>query len=61
MDLLARDQIAVVKNDLEEKGWPSYCIWKEDPTLNCCKLDLVNKIKETGSGERKNTVEEKQR
>ena len=56
MGLLTRDQIAVVKNDLEERGWSSYCIWKEHPTFHCSKntiINLVNKIKETGSGERK--------
>ena len=55
MGLLTRDQIVVVKNDLEEKGWSSYHIWKGHPTFNCSKntINLVNKIKKTGSGDRK--------
>ena len=62
MGVLTHDQIAVVKNDLEEKGWSSYRIWKEHPSFQCSKntiIKLVRKIKETGSGERKKVAEEK--
>ena len=61
MGLLTRYQIAVVKNDLEEKGWCSYRIWKEYSTFNYSKnlIVLVNKIKETDSGERKKGSEGK--
>ena len=54
--VLTKDQIAVVKNDLEERSWSAYRIWKEHPTFNCSKntiINLVKKIKETGSGDRK--------
>ena len=64
MGLLTRDQIAVVKDDLEEKNWSSYRNWKEHQTFNCSKntiINLANKIKETGSREQKRAVEEKQR
>ena len=50
MGLLTRDQIAVSKNDLEEKVWSSYRIWKGHSTFNCSKNTIVNNIKETGSG-----------
>ena len=56
MGLLTQDKMIVVKNDLEEKGWSSYRIWKEHPTFNYSKntiTNLGNKIKKTGSGERK--------
>ena len=52
MGLLTRDQIAFVKNDLEEKGWSSYRYWKEHLTFNCSKntiINFVNKMQETGS------------
>ena len=64
MGLLTRDQIAVVKDDLEEKNWSSYRNWKEHQTFNCSKntiINLANKIKETGPRKRKRAVEEKQR
>ena len=54
--VLTSDQIAVVKNDLEEKGWTAYKIWQNHPSFNCSKpaiVNLVNKIKETGSGARR--------
>ena len=64
MGLLTRDQIAVVKDDLEEKGWSSYRNRKEHPTFNCSKnaiINLVNEVKGTGSRERKKAEEQKQR
>ena len=56
MPNLTSDQIAVIRNDYEEKGWTAYKIWKEHPSFNVSKTavnDLINKIKETGSSERK--------
>lgn len=53
--VLTKDQIAVIKNDWEEKGWTAYRIWKEHPRFNCCRTTvekLLKKIKLTGSGER---------
>ena len=50
MGLLTRDRIAVVKNDLEEKGWTLYRIWKEHPSFKCSQntiINLVKKIEET--------------
>ena len=47
---------AVIKNDLEEKGWTAYKIWKEHPTKKWVLRSvqrLVNKIKETGTFERR--------
>ena len=37
-----------------------YGIWKKHPTFSCSKNTIINLDKETGSGERKKTVEEKQ-
>lgn len=54
--VLTSDQKAVIKNDFEEKGWSSYKIWKEHPSFKCSKTavtNLVNKIKETGSADRR--------
>ena len=31
MGRLTDEQIAVVKNDFEEKGWTAYRIWQEHP------------------------------
>ena len=60
MGLFTRYQTAVVKNDFQKKNWPSYHIWKEHPIFSYSKntiISLVNKIKETSSGERKKAVE----
>ena len=57
MGLLIGDQTAIIKSDLEEKGWSSYCYWKEHLTFNCSKntlINFVNEIQETGSKEPKN-------
>ena len=56
MPNLTEGQIAVIENDFKEKGWSAYKIWKEHPSFNVSKTavtNLVNKIKETGSGKRK--------
>ena len=53
--VLTKDQIAVVKNDWEERGWTAYRIWQEHPKLNCSRQaikNLLKKIKTTGSGAR---------
>ena len=44
MALLTRDQIAVVTNDLEEKVWSSYRIWKKHSTFNCSRNTLINLV-----------------
>jgi transposase len=56
MPRLTKDQIAVIKNDYEEKGWSAYRIWIEHPRFNCTQRtvkQLIKKIKQTGSGERR--------
>ena len=56
MPTLTNDQKAVIQNDLEEKGWSAYAIWKEHPSFNGLKTDvvnLVNNIKEMGTYHRK--------
>ena len=56
MGRLTADQIAVIKNDYEEKGWTAYRIWQEHPRFQCSRNTvekLIRKIKETGSGERR--------
>ena len=55
MVLSFEDKI-IIQNDLEEKEWTAYKIWKEHPTKNWSISSvqrLVNKIKETGSIERR--------
>ena len=44
LTLLTVDQIAVVTNDLEEKVWSSYRIWKKYSTFNCSKNTLISPV-----------------
>ena len=53
--VLTKDNIAVIKNDVHEKSWAASRIWREHPSFNCSRqavVNLVKKIKDTGSGER---------
>ena len=54
--VLTDKQKAVIENYFNEKGWNAYKIWKEHPTLKCSRIavhNLIKKIKETGSTERR--------
>ena len=54
--VLTNKQKAVIENDLNEKGWNAYKIWKEHPSFECSRMavhNLIKKIKETGSTERR--------
>ena len=54
--VLTEKQKAVIENDFNEKGWNAHKIWTEHPSFNCsqmCVHNLIKKIKETGSTERK--------
>ena len=54
--VLSFEDKVIIKNDLEEKNWTAYKIWKEHPTKKWSISSvqrLVNKIKETGSTERR--------
>ena len=54
--VLAKKQKAVIENDFNEKGWNAYKIWKEHPSFECSRMavhNLIKKIKETGSTERR--------
>ena len=55
--ILTDKQKAVNENYFNEKGWIAYKIWKEDPSFECCPCvavyNLIKKIKETGSTERR--------
>ena len=56
MPQLTADQLAVIKNDIQEKGWNAHKIWLEHPTFNCSRITIhnqVQKIKETGSKDRR--------
>ena len=55
MPQLTADQLAVIKNFIEERGWKGHKIWIEQPTLNFSRRtihDQVQKMKETGSKDR---------
>ena len=46
----------VIENDFNEKGWNAYKIWKDHPSFECSRMavhNLIKKIKETGSTERR--------
>ena len=52
MSRITDEQIAVIKNDFEEKGWTAYRIWQEHPRFGCfwnAIEELIKKIKEAGS------------
>ena len=52
--VLTDQQKAVIENDLNEKGWNAYNIWKEHPSFECSHMAvhyLIKKIKETVSTE----------
>ena len=54
--VLTDKQKAVIENDFNEKGWNAYKIWKEHPSFECSRMavhNLIKKIKETGSAERR--------
>ena len=54
--VLTDKQKAVIENDFNEKGWNAYKIWKEHPSFECSCMavhNLIKKIKETGSTERR--------
>ena len=54
--VLTDKQKAVIENDFNEKGWNAYKIWKEHPSFECSRMavhNLIKKIKETGSTERR--------
>ena len=54
--VLTDKQKAFIENYFNEKGWNAYKIWKEHPTLECSRIavhNLIKKIKETGSTERR--------
>ena len=54
--VLSLEDKDIIQNDLEEKEWTAYKIWKEHPTKKWSISSvqrLVNKIKETGSIERR--------
>ena len=55
--ILTDKQKAVNENYFNEKGWIAYKIWKEDPSFECSPCvavyNLIKKIKETGSTERR--------
>ena len=49
-------QKAIIENGFNEKGWNAYKIWKEHPNFECSSMavhNLIKKIKETGSTERR--------
>ena len=49
--------MAVIENDFNEKDWNTYKIWKEYPSFECSRMavhNLIKKVKETGSTERRN-------
>ena len=53
---LTDKQKAVIENDFNEKDWNAYKIWKEHPRFECSGMtvhNLIKKIKETGSTERR--------
>ena len=43
--VLAKEQIAVIKNDFLEKGWNVNKIWKKHPTFNCSGIAVYNLVK----------------
>ena len=54
--VLTDKQKAVIENDFNEKGCSAYKIWKEHPSFECSRMavhNLIKKIKETGSTERR--------
>ena len=54
--VLTDRQRTVIENDFNEKGWNAYKIWKEHPSFECSRMavhNLIKKIKETGSTERR--------
>ena len=54
--VLTEKQKAVIENDYYEKGWNAHKIWKEHPSFKCSRMavhNLITKIKETGSIERR--------
>ena len=56
MPHLTADQLAVIQNDIEEKGWNANEIWENHPSFNVTRMTIYNqvrKIKETRSKERR--------
>ena len=56
--VLSEKQKAVIENDFVEKGWNAHKIWVEHPSFKCSRIavhNLIKKIKETGSTDRKKT------
>ena len=54
--VLTDKEKAVIENDFNEKGWIACKIWKEHPSFECSCMavhNLIKKIKETGSTERR--------
>ena len=54
--VLTDKQKAVIENYFNEKGWNACKIWKEPPSFECSRIadhNLIRKIKETGSTERR--------
>ena len=54
--VLTDKQKAVIENDFNEKGWDTYKIWQERLSFECSLMavhNLIKKIKETGSTERR--------
>ena len=56
MPHLTADQLAVIQNDIEEKGWNANEIWENHPSFNVTQMTIykqVRKMKEAGSNERR--------
>ena len=54
--VLTDKQKAVTGNDFNEKGWNAYKIWKDHQSFERFRMavhNLIKKIKETGSTERR--------
>ena len=56
MPHLTADQLAVIQNDIEEKGWNANEIWENHPSFNVTRMTIykqVRKMKEAGNNERR--------
>ena len=54
--VLTNKKKAVIENHFNGKGWNAYKIWKDHPSFECSRMavhNLIKKIKETGSTERR--------
>ena len=45
MLVFTKDQIAVIKNDVEEKNWNVNKIWTEHPSFNCSRMAVLIPVK----------------